>query len=278
MRSAALGSRRAHPAEQGDTGGAGLPLWEAGIAGGAASLPDYPASAQNHIRWLALPYLIYRGQVLRADREGARARLLTTRLFDIEMSAAASFPAHSRNNLARKDMPDLDALGEIGPRLSITLSDFGGRGRLKFFLPWRAVFSTTLTNFHTHGYTVTPTLYWRMLNALRPEWIWVNQATANFASRPLSGYFYDVAPAFATIQRPFYDARPGYLGTEISTGLLIPLRNRQWRLFSGAQLGFHQGSANNQSALYRRDINWTLAGGIAWEFFESKKASTVYVP
>src|SRR5688572_20313454 len=58
-------------------------LWEVGLVAGGAYLPDYPAAGQNHSKWIAAPYLIYRGNILRADREGARARLIRHKYFDL---------------------------------------------------------------------------------------------------------------------------------------------------------------------------------------------------
>src|SRR5687768_9470385 len=42
-------------------------LWEAGVVGGGGYLPDYPAAEQNHFKWIAAPYLVYRGRIMRAD-------------------------------------------------------------------------------------------------------------------------------------------------------------------------------------------------------------------
>src|SRR5438105_3054277 len=79
-------------------------LWDAGIIGADLYLPDYPAAGQTHAKWIAAPYLIYRGKILRADREGARARLVHGRRVDVEMSFAASFATRSKDNDAREGM------------------------------------------------------------------------------------------------------------------------------------------------------------------------------
>ena len=42
-----------------------LPLWEAGVFAGVASTPAYPGSTDRSQRSLALPFFIYRGEVLR---------------------------------------------------------------------------------------------------------------------------------------------------------------------------------------------------------------------
>jgi outer membrane scaffolding protein for murein synthesis (MipA/OmpV family) len=47
-----------------------LPLWEAGLGVAGLSLPDYRGSDQQRFYELPLPYLVYRGDFLRLDRNG----------------------------------------------------------------------------------------------------------------------------------------------------------------------------------------------------------------
>ena len=79
--------------------GAGLPLWEVGVIGGVLSTPAYPASNQRNQRALALPFVVYRGEVLRADRNGVGARLLHTDRVEFDIGFAASLPASSSRRL-----------------------------------------------------------------------------------------------------------------------------------------------------------------------------------
>ena len=101
---------------------AGLPLWEIGAFAGSLSAPAYPASAERFTRNLVLPYVIYRGDVLRADREGVGARLELGPGYQFDFGASGSFAASSADVAARQDMPDLGTLVEVGPRLRITLA------------------------------------------------------------------------------------------------------------------------------------------------------------
>ena len=41
------------------------PLWELCVVGGGTYSPDYPAADKNSLRALALPYIVYRGDILR---------------------------------------------------------------------------------------------------------------------------------------------------------------------------------------------------------------------
>ena len=66
-------------AAQGDEGAVQRPLWEIGLGVAGLRVPDYRGSDQSRTLWFPVPYLVYRGQWLRADREGARAVLLEDR-------------------------------------------------------------------------------------------------------------------------------------------------------------------------------------------------------
>ena len=61
-----------------------LPLWEAGAFVGAISTPAYPASSDRSDRLLALPYIMYRGDVLRIDRSTVGARVVHSEDFELD--------------------------------------------------------------------------------------------------------------------------------------------------------------------------------------------------
>ena len=118
------------------------PLWELCVAGGALYSPDYPAADKNSLHLLALPYVIYRGDFLRLGKDSiVKGVFIDNNYAELNLSLAASFNSNSNHNNARRGMPDLDYLVEIGPQLKIKLGKlFGGRTELQ--LPVRAVFST----------------------------------------------------------------------------------------------------------------------------------------
>jgi outer membrane scaffolding protein for murein synthesis (MipA/OmpV family) len=116
-----------------------LPLWEAGVFAGVASTPAYPGSTDRSQRSLALPFFIYRGEVLRADRGGLGARMMRTDDLELDVGFAGSLPANSQNVAARAGMPDLGTLVEFGPRLKLTLAKPTAGSRWKLELPVRTV-------------------------------------------------------------------------------------------------------------------------------------------
>ena len=76
--------------------------------------------------------------------------------------------------------------------------------------------------------------------------------TGNFADRQLNAYFYDVQPEFATPDRPAYQARAGYQGTDLFAGVIVPL-TKYLRVFTGGQFLLHTGSTNSASPLYKKE-------------------------
>jgi hypothetical protein len=143
-------------------------------------------------------------------------------------------------------------------------------GKLSLLIPVRAVCSTDFGNFHHRGFTTTPALYSRWRIGPTGDYFWVAQLTANFGNRQINAYFYDVAPAYARPDRPAYDAHGGYLGSDFFTGFLVPLGQR-WRLFGGVQTLVHSGSANEGSPLFRHHFNYSVATGLIWTIYRSRK-------
>ena len=51
------------------------PLWEVGLGAGAIAFQDYRGSDTTHAYPLPVPYIVYNGKFLKADRDGVRGTL-----------------------------------------------------------------------------------------------------------------------------------------------------------------------------------------------------------
>src|SRR3990170_1134091 len=71
---------------------------------------------------LPLPYIQYRGDVFRIDREGAHGDLFRSDRLKLDISLNAGPPAKSGRNGARSGMPDIDPTVEAGPSLYVFLA------------------------------------------------------------------------------------------------------------------------------------------------------------
>lgn len=189
-------------------------LWELGLGLGGVRLPHYRGSDQAHTLVLPVPLAIYRGKIFRATREGARAVLLDSERFEVDISVAASAPTQSEDNRARRGMPDLAGTLELGPNLNLTLAR-GPAWKMDLRLPARAVVSLQ-SRPQDLGWTLSPVLNLDMQHA---GWNIGVQGGPLFGSRRHHAYFYDVAPVYATGSRAAYTAKGGYGGWRLTTGV-----------------------------------------------------------
>jgi outer membrane protein len=248
----------------------GEPLWEVGVIGFGAWLPDYPAAGQNHVRWLVLPRAVYRGPILQLGEESlVRGLVVDTERIELDVSLAGSFPADSDDNRAREGMPDLDWLGEIGPRLSLGLLGDRKRSGLSLDLQARGAFSTDLSNFDYRGLIFHPELVWREaeLRSGGPEL--ELRAGPIFADERFMDYFYEVPARFVTPERRRFDASAGYLGSFFRAYLEQPLL-AGLRLGLDLSLGVHTAATNEDSPLSRNELTVGVGTSLIWSFWESE--------
>ena len=244
-----------------------------GAGGGAIDVANYPASSERNLIVLAAPYVIYRGDVFRVGGgNGMRAVVVETSDFELDLSFGGAFSADSEDNTSRAGMPELDFLFEVGPQLIYRVKDFkfdqGGDGRLKARLQARAVYSTDFNRIDERGFVIEPTLSYQQRGVFFKETGLRVAFSLNFATEKLHDYFYQVDAAFANSNRTQYDAKGGYLGAEISLGLSFPIR-KNIRGFLAGSAQFHQGSANQDSPLYEKDITYSVGIGFVWRLYES---------
>ena len=248
------------------------PLFELGLVSGGGYLPDYPAAGESRVQGLVLPYVVYRGEILRVGDEGfVRGRIVRTPRLELDISLSGSFPVESDDNDARRGMPDLDSLGEIGPRLQITLARAARDAKIDLEFPLRAVFSTDFTSaIDYRGIVFAPELAYQHENFLGGGVELKLSAGPSFASEKLMAYFYEVPPGFATADRPAFSARAGYLGTRLQL-LLTKQFSDRLQSFFGLRGNFHHGSANRGSPLFRDTATFSVGFGLILSFYQSQR-------
>jgi MipA family protein len=249
-------------------GATSKPLWELGIGIAGVHFPDYRGSNQSSNYALPLPFVAYRGQFLRADREGARAILFAGTRVLVDVSLSASVPTRSKNNDARQGMPDLAGTFEIGPNLNVELWQSADRKlKLDFRLPLRQAI-TLEKQPHSAGITVSPNLNLDV-NGFAGGWNLGLLAGPLFADRRQHQYFYGVAPEFATATRPAYDAPGGYAGWRATSAFS--------RRFGDAWVGGFvryddlHGANFAASPLVRQGRGLTAGLGVSWIFAASNQ-------
>jgi MipA family protein len=244
------------------------PLWELGVAAGVFYSPDYPAADKNSLHGLALPNLIYRGDFFRMGRDSiAKGVFIDNEYAELNVSLAASFNANSSDNNARRGMPDLDYLVEIGPQLKIKIGELYG-GNTELQLPVRAVFSTDLGRVDQRGFLFNPKLSHERKKIFNSRIDMGSSIGSSFATKKLHEYFYRVDPRFATAARPAYEADGGYLGSDMTLGLSYGITDRV-RAYAGWRVGYYGGAANEESPLFRQKVNSSIYVGFTWSVYQS---------
>lgn len=244
----------------------GRPLWELGIGAGVVSTPAYPGAEDRETRLLAIPTIFYRGKILRADQSGIGARLFRSDAAEFDVGLAASLPARSDDVAARAGMPDLGALVEFGPRLKLRLARLDAWRVVRAELPLRAVYEVRSGVRH-QGYTFEPRLVYEQRTP-DGKWLFDAQLAAVVGDGKINRYFYEVAPQYATSERPAYAAHSGLI--LVRAGLFAARQvNPDLRVFGFVRAENYGVGANDNSPLLRRNSGVSAGVGVSWMLWRS---------
>jgi MipA family protein len=234
------------------------PLWELGLGAGLIAFNDYRGADTSHVYPIPVPYFIYRGEILKSDSDGPRAKLFTQTWIEFTLSANGTTPV--RNSSEREGMPDLKPTLELGAAINVHMwrSD-DQRLKLDLRLPVREAL-TVESSPRFIGAFFAPNINLDIAqNRGTLGWKLGLLAGPIFAQRRYNDYFYTVAPQYATQDRPAYEAHGGYAGTQ----MLASLTRRYPRYWIGAYVRHDSlgGASFIDSPLVRTQNYWS--GGIA---------------
>jgi MipA family protein len=248
-------------------------LWEFGLGAGAVVFESYRGSDTTHALPLPIPYLIYNGKFLKADRDGVRGTLFNQDRFEINLSFNLTTPV--RNDRERSGMPNLQSTVEVGPSFDLHLyRSAGSKLKLDLRMPLRAA-ATIEASPHVIGWTFTPRINLDIEDPFGLNAWNIGLLTGPlFAGRQYDDYFYSVAPQYATVSRPQFQAEGGYAGTQF----LAAFSKRYPKFWMGAYMRYDTlaGAAFVDSPLVQRRSYWTAGFGFAWMI--KKSSRPVQVP
>ncbi len=246
------------------------PLWEAGLGVGVVDFPDYRGSEQSRAYVLPVPYFVYRGRFLKADRHGLRGVFFQTDRVDLNLSVGASLPVDSTRNRAREGMPNLRPTLEMGPSLDLTLWRAANRhAKLELRLPLRAAM-TIEANPRFIGGQFSPQLALDIVDpASFSGWNLGMLAGPVFTDDRYNRYFYAVTAPYATPDRPAYGVGGGFAGTQF----IVALSKRYPRFWVGgfARYDTLRGARFEASPLVTSKSYFAAGIGISWILGESSR-------
>jgi len=244
------------------------PKWELGLGAAGIDFPMYRGAAERRSYLLPLPYVQYRGDVLRVDRDRVSGVLFRRERVELDISINGSVPV--RGAQARQDMPDLDPTLELGPSLKLhLLFDERRQTNLDLQLPVRAVMAVGPGRFERQGWLFHPRLNLDFKRVARSDWNLGLVAGLLYGDQGYHSYFYDVAPQYATTARPAYSAGAGYAGKQF----IASLSRRRGDLVMGAFLKWDDlsGAVFADSPLVQSRQAFSAGFLVAWVFARSEK-------
>jgi outer membrane scaffolding protein for murein synthesis (MipA/OmpV family) len=244
------------------------PLWELGAGVGALQLPDYRGSDESHTYVLPVPYFVYRGEHLKAGRNGIRGMLYDGDKVDLNISVGGTIPVHSKDNEARRGMADLKPAIEVGPTASIHLWRAADE---KTKLDFRAPLRTSITVESSPkdiGWVFSPSLNLDMRDQPGMHgWNMGLSAGPVFNNRKYNDHFYSVSDADATPTRPAYQAKGGFAGSQAT--LALTKRFPRYWVGGFARYDSLAGAVFDDSPLVKRKNNVSAGVAVAWVITQS---------
>lgn len=248
-----------------------LPLYEYGIIGLAATIPHYRGSDEYEVYAFPLPYFVYRGEVVKADRDGVRGIFWKYKNFETDISLSGNPP--SKNEEAREGMPDLDAMGEVGPALNYYFYRHGERDSLFLQANLRGAFAIDLDSgldISYEGLSSTLALIFNDSDLLQDYRARFHVSGGfQFADADLHGYFYGVAPRYATPARRAYEAEGGYSGFYLAGSVVKDLTD-SLSVSGYARWMNIDGAVFEDSPLVETSNNFIVGALVIWKFGQSK--------
>ncbi len=211
------------------------PKTELGLGAVVLHFPAYRGSDQTSVLVLPVPYIEYRGDFFKADRQGLRGDIFNSDRVELSISLSGSPPTQSDDIILRRGMPDLKPSVELGPQLNILLTPIEDKAMtLKLRLPIRQGI-TLESKPRDAGITFSPNLNLDIANP------WgISGGNLGFIVGPIftsqkqNDLFYTVTPTYATSTRPAYQSRSGYAGAQF----LVSLSRKMGNVWMGSYIRY----------------------------------------
>lgn len=247
------------------------PKLELGVGAAVQHLADYRGSKEEQTQGLPFPFLVYRGDRLRADRDGVRGELIRSRRVELNVSGETALNGDSDDNKKREGMPELDSALEFGPSLNFNLTGDSFREGWAFRMPLRAVYTVSQDGFESIGYNFNPKFTYNK-RELGMGWQGKFDLGALWASEEYHRYYYDVEHAYATEDRPYYRSEGGFSGTYVK----FSLRKRSGNFWFGWALRYDNiaGTVFEDSPLVETDHYFSTSFALGWMFWQSKESAS----
>jgi len=249
------------------------PLWEVRLFGGVASIPHYNGSDETSVYAVPFPTVLYRGEIVQADRTGIRAIFFERGPFLSELSFSGSPPVNE-DNKARTGMIELGPILETGPSLKYYFTDKSSNSLVFIDLSIRKVLEADLDNLFRiqeqgiHG-GIKLAYKYNPLYEIANYSIGINGGV-DFGNKDYLGFYYNVSKQFETESRPEYTVESGYAGLYLSTYFHKNI-NDKFKIVLYGRITDINNAVFQDSPLVKKNMSYLAGIAVIWKITESKK-------
>ena len=241
--------------------------WALGLGLGTFNYHYYPGARERNQVFLPAPYFTYRSPKFEVDR-GIKSFIYHSEEIVIDLSADFGLPVSSDDTVARKGMPDLDFVLQLGPSFEFMLNDrYKNYFDARFEIPARVAFTVDFGSVQNIGYLVEPRFTFSHRRSTQTGLSHKATMGLKFATQDYHAYYYDVAPEFVTPQRSEFKSDAGFGGSFVNYRLSYKTSDFiYWAFIRYQSL---RGAEFENSPLVLQNDYYFLGLGFAWIFASS---------
>ncbi len=241
--------------------------WTMGLGLGVFDYHLYPGAKNTNQLVLPAPYFTYRSPSFEIDR-GIKSFLYDSEEIVIDISADFGLPVDSDDTLARKGMPDLDLVLQLGPSLEFMLNDKKSNYfDIRFELPVRVAFAVDIGHLQNIGYLFEPRFTFDHRRSSRTGLSHKATIGLKFATQDFYAYYYDVAPEYVTSMRSQYSSDAGFGGS--FANYRITWKTNDFVYWTFVRYQSLRGAEFEDSPLVLQNDYYFFGVGFAWIFANS---------
>jgi len=241
--------------------------WELGGGLAGFDVPLYVGSSQNKQYLLPVPYAKLTSRYLEVDG-GIRGFFFTSPDVRLDISADIGVPVSSDDSDARRGMPNLDAVLQLGPSLEITLAGSRrGKNELRLELPVRAAIATDIKSAENVGWVFEPRIAYQQRRKNKQGLSYLAAFGLQYSTSGYHAYYYDVAPQFVTSERGVFESDKGYSG--LVTDLAAAWRQGEIIYWAFLRYRNLNNAVFENSPLVEQKDYLLVGAGVTWVFAQS---------
>ncbi len=239
--------------------------WAMGIGLGVFEYNLYPGAKETNRILFPVPYFTFKSPRFEIDR-GIKSFLYHSETIVLDISADFGLPVDSEETQARKGMPDLDFMLQVGPSLEFLITN-KNYFDIRFEVPLRVAYALDFNQAENIGYLIEPRLSFNHRRSIKTGLAHKATIGLKFATQDFHQYYYDVTEAFVTADRPEFNSDSGYGGSFVK--YRISYKTGDFIYWAFLRYQSLRGAVFEDSPLVLDKDYYFVGIGFAWIFASS---------